>query len=115
MLAGPYCTLLLADLGADVIKIEAPDRPDRARSMPGCTMGGETAYFGCLNRNKRGVALDLKDDATLRAFYRLVETAHVVVDNLRPGVTARLRVDFDHLREVNPRIVTCSITGFGHT
>ena len=115
MLAGPYCTLLLADLGCDVVKIEAPGRPDRARSMPGCTVDGETAYFGCLNRNKRSVALDLKQDAALRAFYRLVETAHVVVDNLRPGVTARLGIDFEHLLRVNPRIVTCSITGFGLT
>jgi crotonobetainyl-CoA:carnitine CoA-transferase CaiB-like acyl-CoA transferase len=113
MLAGPYCTLLLADLGCDVIKIEAPGRPDRARSMPGCTVDGETAYFGSLNRNKRSVALDLKQDAGLRAFYRLVETAHVVVDNLRPGVTARLGIDFERLRDVNPQIVTCSITGFG--
>jgi CoA:oxalate CoA-transferase len=113
MLAGPYCTLLLADLGCDVIKIEAPGRPDRARSMPGCTVDGETAYFGSLNRNKRSVALDLKQDAGLRAFYRLVGTAHVVVDNLRPGVTARLGVDFERLCEVNPQIVTCSITGFG--
>jgi CoA:oxalate CoA-transferase len=113
MLAGPYCTLLLADLGCDVIKIEAPERPDRARSMPGCTIDGETAYFGSLNRNKRSASLDLKQDAALRAFYRLVEGAHVVIDNFRPGVTARLRIDFEHLREVNPRIVTCSITGFG--
>src|SRR5438093_10793321 len=79
MLAGPYCTLLLADLGCDVIKIEAPDRPDRARSMPGCTVDGKPAYFGCLNRNKRSVALDLKQEAARGAFYRLVETAHVVV------------------------------------
>ena len=113
MLAGPYCTLLLADLGCDVIKVEAPARPDRARSMPGCTVDGETAYFACLNRNKRSVGLDLKDEASLRAFYRLVETAHVVVDNLRPGVTERLRIDFEDLRKVNPAIVTCSITGYG--
>jgi CoA:oxalate CoA-transferase len=113
MLAGPYCTLLLADLGCDVIKVEAPERTDRARSMPGCTVDGQTAYFGCLNRNKRSVSLDLKQDEALHAFYRLVETAQVVVDNFRPDVTARLRIDFEHLRAVNPAVVTCSITGFG--
>ena len=115
MLAGPYCTLLLADLGCDVIKVEAADRADRARSMPGCTVEGQTAYFGCLNRNKRSVSLDLKQGSALRAFYRLVETAQVVVDNFRPGVTARLQIDFDELKKVNPAIVTCSITGFGLT
>ena len=114
-LAGPYCTLLLADLGADVVKVETPGRPDRARTMPGCAVEGETAYFACLNRGKRSVALDLKSEAGLADFRRLVADAHVVVDNFRPGVTGRLRVDFASLRELNPRIVCCSITGFGLT
>jgi len=113
MLAGPYGTLLLADLGADVVKIESAERPDLARGMPGCQVGGETAYFHSLNRNKRSVALDLKSEAGHRAFLRLVEGADVVVDNFRAGVMKRLRLDFERLREVNPRIVTCSITGFG--
>jgi formyl-CoA transferase/CoA:oxalate CoA-transferase len=113
MLAGPYCTLLLADLGADVVKVESAARPDLARSMPGCRIGGETAYFHSLNRNKRSIALDLKQDSGQRAFLRLADTAHVVVDNFRPGVTGRLGIDFEHLRDVNPRIVTCSISGFG--
>ena len=113
MLAGPYGTLLLADLGADVVKIESAERPDLARGMPGCQVGGETAYFHSLNRNKRSVALDLKSEAGHRAFLRLVEGADVVVDNFRAGVMKRLRLDFERLRGVNPRIVTCSITGFG--
>jgi formyl-CoA transferase/CoA:oxalate CoA-transferase len=115
MLAGPYCTLLLGDLGADVVKVEAPDHPDRARSMPGCEVDGTPVYFSCLNRGKRSVALDLKSDDGRDAFYRLVEEADVVVDNFRPGVTERLGVDFEALRERNPRVVCCSITGFGLT
>jgi crotonobetainyl-CoA:carnitine CoA-transferase CaiB-like acyl-CoA transferase len=115
MLAGPYCTLLLADLGADVVKVESPERPDLARNMPGCRVDGETAYFACLNRNKRSVALDLKDEAGRAAFLRLAERADAVVDNFRPRVTARLGIDFEALRQVNPRIVTCSISGFGAT
>ena len=115
MLAGPYCTMLLADLGCDVIKIESPSHPDRSRSIPGCTVEGTSAYFACLNRNKRSLALDLKDDAAREAFYRLVERSHVVVDNFRPGVTGRLGIDFSRLREHNPRIVSCSISGFGAT
>ena len=114
-LAGPYCTLFLADLGADVIKIESPDHPDLGREMPGCRVDGMPAYFHCLNRNKRSVALDLKSEAGRRSFHRLVETAHVVVDNFRHGVTARLGADPDSLRAVNPRLVTCSLTGFGAT
>ena len=115
MLAGPYCSLLLADLGADVVKVESAERPDLARTMPGCTVAGETAYFHSLNRNKRSVVLDLKDKGGYEAFLRLVARADVVLDNFRPGVTARLRVDFARLREVNPLIVTCSISGFGST
>jgi crotonobetainyl-CoA:carnitine CoA-transferase CaiB-like acyl-CoA transferase len=114
-LAGPYCTAFLADLGADVIKIESPEHPDLGRAMPGCRIEGEPAYFHQLNRNKRSVALDLKDERGRAAFHRLVGTAHVVVDNFRHGVTARLGADPETLRGVNPRIVTCSLTGFGAT
>ena len=114
-LAGPYCTLFLADLGADVIKIESPDHPDLGRAMPGCRIEGEPAYFHCLNRGKRSVALDLKSEAGRAAFYRLVETAQVVVDNFRLGVMERLRADSETLRRMNPSLVTCSLTGFGAT
>jgi crotonobetainyl-CoA:carnitine CoA-transferase CaiB-like acyl-CoA transferase len=114
-LAGPYCTLFLADLGADVIKIESPDHPDLGRDMPGCRIEGEPAYFHCLNRNKRSVALDLKSEPGRAAFYRLVETAHVVVDNFRHGVMERLGAGPESLRQINPRLVTCSLTGFGAT
>lgn len=114
-LAGPYCTLLLADLGCAVVKIESPNRPDRGRSVPGGVVDGTTAYFASLNRNKRSLALDLKRAENLNVFYRLVSRSHVVVDNFRPGVTARLKIDFDELSKKNSRIVTCSISGFGAT
>ena len=114
-LAGPYCTLFLADLGADVVKVESPDHPDLGRNMPGCRVEGETGYFHCLNRGKRSAALDLKDDAGRSAFYRLVAGADVVVDNFRYGVMERLGADPDTLRGINPRLVTCSLTGFGST
>jgi crotonobetainyl-CoA:carnitine CoA-transferase CaiB-like acyl-CoA transferase len=114
-LAGPYCTLFLADLGADVVKIESPEHPDLGRTMPGCRIEGEPAYFHCLNRGKRSVALDLKDEAGRSAFYRLVQIAHVVVDNFRNGVMERLGADSKSLLRINPRLVTCSLTGFGAT
>ena len=114
-LAGPYCTLFLADLGADVIKIESPAHPDLGRGMPGCHVNGAPAYFHCLNRNKRSVALDLKAEPDRAAFYRLVGTADVVVDNFRHGVMGRLGADPPSLRQVNDRLVTCSLTGFGAT
>ena len=114
-LAGPYCTLFLADLGADVIKIESPDHPDLGRAMPGCRIEGEPAYFHCLNRGKRSVALDLKSEPGREAFYRLVGTADVVVDNFRHGVMERLGADSKSLLRRNPRLVTCSLTGFGAT
>jgi formyl-CoA transferase/CoA:oxalate CoA-transferase len=112
-LAGPYCTMLLADLGADVVKVESRARPDRARSVPTTEVGGETVYFASLNRNKRSVELDLKDEDQRDALLGLVAGADVVVENFAPGVTARLGIEFDDLRVVNPRIVMCSITGFG--
>jgi crotonobetainyl-CoA:carnitine CoA-transferase CaiB-like acyl-CoA transferase len=112
-LAGPYCTLFLADLGADVIKIESPEHPDLGREIPGCQVNGAPAYFHCLNRNKRSVALDLKSDAGRSAFRQLVATADVVVDNYRHGVMERLGADPGSLRAINPRLVTCSLTGFG--
>jgi crotonobetainyl-CoA:carnitine CoA-transferase CaiB-like acyl-CoA transferase len=114
-LSGPYGAMVLADLGADVIKIESPARPDPARLVPSARVGGHTTYYLSLNRNKRSVLLDLKDGDGLDAFLRLVEHADVVLDNFRPGVTARLGVDHDRLAERNPSIITCSLSGFGET
>ncbi|WP_175527100.1 CaiB/BaiF CoA transferase family protein [Blastococcus tunisiensis] len=114
-LSGPYAGMILADLGADVIKVEAPHRPDPARVVPGQRVGGHSSYYLSLNRNKRSIALDLKDPCDHEAFMRLVEESNVVLDNFRPGVTTRLGVDRAALEARNPAIVTCSVTGFGET
>jgi len=112
---GPMTTAMLADWGADVIKIEGPDSPDPGRALVRyeVTPGGVNAYFETHNRNKRGIVLDLKTAAGRAVFYRLVEGADVVVQNLRPGVAKRLEVDYDRLAATNPRLVYCSASGFG--
>lgn len=114
-LSGPYGAMVLADLGADVIKIESPQRPDPARLVPSGRVGDQTTYYLSLNRNKRSVLLDLKDPAGHDAFLGLVDRADVVLDNFRPGVTERLAVDHASLAGRNPGIVTCSLSGFGET
>lgn len=114
-LSGPYGAMVLADLGADVIKIESPHRPDAARSVPSTRVGDQGTYYLSLNRNKRSVLLDLKDQAGREAFLKLVAVADVVLDNFRPGVTERLGIDHERLSAVNPAIITCSLSGFGHT
>jgi formyl-CoA transferase len=111
-LAGPFCGLLLADLGADVIKIESPDPEARGHSGL-AAYKGESGHFLIANRNKRGLSVDLKQEAGRELFYRLVRTADVVVQNFRPGVMQRLGCDYETLREINPRLVYCSISGFG--
>lgn len=114
-LAGPYCSMLLADLGAIVVKIEEPGAGDATRHVPPGYVHGETPYTLTMNRNKRGITLDLKRDAGRRIFHRMVEHADVVLDNFRPGVTERLGVHYDALKEINPRIICCSLTAYGHT
>jgi crotonobetainyl-CoA:carnitine CoA-transferase CaiB-like acyl-CoA transferase len=113
VLAGPYCTMLLADLGADVVKVERPDGGDETRSWGPPFAGGESAYFLAVNRNKRSVALDLRDEHARRAFLRLAAAADVVVENFRRGGAAALGVAYDDVRAVNARAVYCSISGFG--
>jgi crotonobetainyl-CoA:carnitine CoA-transferase CaiB-like acyl-CoA transferase len=111
-LAGPFCGLLLADLGADVIKVESPDS-DAHASDGAPAYKGENGHFLIVNRNKRGMAVDLKQERGRELFHRLVRTADVLVQNYRPGVMKRLGADWETLREVNPRLVYCSISGFG--
>jgi crotonobetainyl-CoA:carnitine CoA-transferase CaiB-like acyl-CoA transferase len=113
VLAGPYCTMTLADMGADVIKVEGPDRT--ARQMGFAMTGEDGAAFLALNRNKRSFTVDLKDDDGRRALLDLVATADVFVENYRPGVTTRLGIDFAALSAINPRLVYASISGFGQT
>ncbi|HUO73109.1 MAG TPA: CoA transferase [Solirubrobacteraceae bacterium] len=113
VLAGPYCTMLLADLGADVIKIERPGEGDETRSWGPPFAGGEAAYYLAVNRGKRSVALDLADDRAAPVVRRLVSDADVVIENFRAGVAQRLGVGYEAVRALRPDIVYCSITGFG--
>jgi crotonobetainyl-CoA:carnitine CoA-transferase CaiB-like acyl-CoA transferase len=116
VMAGPFCCQLLGDMGADVIKVEPPRTGDQARHAMGFAMKGEdTAAFLAVNRNKRSIALDLKDDEQRAVFHRLAATADVVVENFRPGVTGRLGIDPETLRARDPRLIYASISGFGQT
>ena len=110
--AGPLCTMTLADMGADVVKVESPVG-DEARHFGPPWLGGEGMNFMAINRNKRSIALDLKDDAGRAAALRLCEGADVVVENFRPGVAERLGIDSASLEKLNPDLVYCSIAGFG--
>ena len=115
VMAGPFCSMLLGDMGADVIKIEPPEGDQTRHAMAFKMKGADSLGFFNLNRNKRSFALDLKQPAAREIFYRLARTADVVVENYRPGVTRKLGIDYPVLREVNPRLVYASISGFGQT
>lgn len=112
VMAGPYCTMYLADLGAEVIKIENPKGGDDTRSFPPFK-NGESLYYANVNRNKKGVTLNLKAPEGKKLFLELVKSADVVVENYRPGVMDRLGVGYEVLKEVNPRIIYGAISGFG--
>ena len=119
MLAGPYAGMVLADLGADVVKVEPLDTGEMTRSLlsndPNYSFKGFGAYFLTLNRNKKSVCIDLKTNEGLEVFYDLVRSADVVLNNFSAGVVSKLKIDFDTLTKINPKIVSCSITGFGET
>lgn len=112
-IAGPHCTRLLADLGAEVIKVETSDG-DMMRSRPP-VRDGASAMYGQLNVGKKSVALDLKSAAGRSALYRIIDRADVVVENYRPGVTKRLGIDYGTLSETRPKLIYCSISGYGQT
>jgi crotonobetainyl-CoA:carnitine CoA-transferase CaiB-like acyl-CoA transferase len=111
-LAGPYCTQQLADLGAEIIKIE-PRQGDSTRVLPPHFHHGESLYFISTNRSKKGISLDLQSPEGRKILHRLVATADVVIDNFRPGIMKKLEADYDTLQRINPRIICCSISGFG--
>ncbi|GJM40661.1 MAG: CoA transferase [Ardenticatenaceae bacterium] len=119
MLSGPYASMMLADLGAETIKIEPPGKGEGTRRLlekdPNNSLNGMGAYFLTLNRNKKSVTLNLKSEEGLALFYELVKTADIVLDNFSAGVTSRLKIDHAHLSAINPRIITATITGFGET
>ncbi len=113
VLSGPYCTMLLADMGARVIKVEQPGRGDDTRAWGPPFVGKESSYFLSINRNKESVTLDFKDPDGQRVLNSLMSRADVVVENFRPGAMARLGLDYAALAPAHPRLVYCSISGFG--
>lgn len=114
IMAGPVCGLMLADMGANVIKVEKPDGDDSRRFVPPA-IEGEAAAYMMMNRNKRGIALNLKDPEAVGVLHRLLETADVVIENYRMGTMERLGLGYDKLRAINPRLIYCEISGFGRT
>ena len=113
VVSGPLCTMNLADMGADVIKIEEPGRGDESRAFGPPFLGGESPYYLSVNRNKRSCTVNLKRDAGKAILWRLLDTADVVVQNFRPGAMARLGLDYDAVAARHPRLIYCSISGFG--
>jgi len=112
-LAGPYAAKFLGDLGAEVIKIESPDGGDMTRKFPGPSVDGESGYFISLNRNKKGVTLNLRTEKGKEIFKELVKISDVVLENFRPGTTKKLGLDYDTLNKVNSRIIYCALSGYG--
>lgn len=116
VLAGPYCTMMLGDFGADVIKIERPGRGDDTRHWgPPFTESGLSAYYVCVNRNKRSVTLNLKSEAGREVLRDLASRADILVENFKVGTMDRLGVGYDSLRERNPGLIYCAVTGYGQT
>lgn len=119
VVAGPYCSMLLAELGADVIKVEHPGDPDYARTFPPFVTSEEgeqsSAFFAQFNRNKQGVTLNLKSEEGRELLRRMVRNAHILVENFRPGTMEKLGLGYESLREINPRLVYTAISGYGRT
>ena len=114
IMAGPYCTLMLADMGADVVKIEAFPEGDGSRRFDP-KVNGESYCFAVLNRNKKSVGLNMKDARGKEIFMKLARDADIIMENYRPGVTRKLGIDYESIRKINPGIIYCSVSGFGQT
>src|SRR5438552_1474416 len=112
VLSGPYCTMLLADMGARVLKVEQPGKGDDTRAWGPPFVDGESAYFLSINRNKESLTLDFKQPAGRAILDRLIARADVIVENFRPGTLARRELDYASLSQRHPRLVYCSISGF---
>jgi len=113
ILAGPYCTMILGDQGAEVIKVERPGTGDDTRTWGPPFAGGESAYYLCANRNKKSIVVDLKQSAGVEVVRELAANSDVLVENFTPGLMARFGLDYESLREINPRLVYASITAYG--
>jgi glutaryl-CoA transferase len=114
VLAGPYCTMVLGDLGADVIKVESPEG-DETRGWGPPFAGGESAYYLCVNRNKRSIVVNFKTEEGHTIIHELIKRSDVLVENFRLGTLARFSLDFESASAINPNLIYCSITGFGQT
>ena len=114
VLAGPFCTMMLADMGADVIKLEVPGRGDDSRGFPPI-VNGESGYFMNMNRNKRGITLNLKSEEGKEIFREMVKHVDVVVENFRPGTMEKLGLGYEELKKINPALIYGACSGFGHT
>ena len=118
LLPGPYATQLLADMGAEVLRIESPTRPDLVKFMPpmlGKGKGKVSAVHACLNRNKQCMAIDLKSAEAEEIVHKLVKEYDIVIEQFRPGVMKRLGLDYESLKKAQPKLIYCSITGYGQT
>jgi len=114
VLSGPYCTMLMADMGAEVIKIEQPGKGDDSRGYPPFE-NGASAYFGNLNRNKKSISLNLKDEKAKKVLIDLIKISDVIVENFKPGTMGKLGFSYEEVKKINPKIVYASISGFGQT
>ena len=116
VLAGPYCTMMLGDLGADIIKIKVPSRGDDTRHWgPPFTKGGESAYYLSANRNKRSMTLNLKSEEGLEILKKLIAKGDVLVDNFKTGTLSRWGLDYETLQKIRPGLIYCTVTGYGYT
>src|SRR5206468_2443971 len=115
VLSGPYCTMLLADMGARVLKIEQPGKGDDTRAWGPPFIDGESAYFLSINRNKESVTLDFKKPEARAILERLIAKSDFLVENFRPGTLNKIGLDFASLAPTHPKLVYCSISGFGQT
>ncbi|MEK6530853.1 MAG: CoA transferase, partial [candidate division NC10 bacterium] len=114
VLAGPFCSMMLGDMGAEVIKVEEPGKGDDTRTWPPFS-GGESTYFMSVNRNKKSLTLNLKAPEGQRILRRLIRRSAVLLENFRPGTMARLGLGYETLKRSNPRLVYCAISGFGES
>ncbi|MHA2282226.1 MAG: CaiB/BaiF CoA transferase family protein [Promethearchaeota archaeon] len=112
-LAGPYCTMMLADMGAEVIKLEMPERGDDSRAWGPPFKEGESAYFMSINRNKKSMTLNLKKEKAIEVIHKLIEKSDILLENFRPGTMERLKLSYKDVKRINPKIIYCSISGFG--
>ncbi|MED1795270.1 CaiB/BaiF CoA-transferase family protein [Brevibacillus nitrificans] len=114
-LAGPFCTMLLGDMGADIIKVEQPDVGDETRRFTPPTWDGTSSYYLASNRNKRSITVDLKAEEGREIIYELAKTSDVLVENFRTGALDQMGLGYEQIRQINPRLIYCSVSGFGRT